>query len=124
MSFFKLPDQTTIFYDVDDTLILHKVVKTEENEKEFIKIQDPHYECTHEVVPHKEHIQSLKDNSKAGHNIIVWSGGGSDWASAVIKTLGLNEYVDVIVNKPDFWYDDVESEEVLYPSFRIWKEPK
>jgi len=42
-----------------------------------------------------------------GHAIVVWSGGGADWAEAVVKALKLEEFVDVVTAKPTYYIDDI-----------------
>jgi len=123
MSYFKIPDQTTVFFDVDDTLVLWNQPITAANEHEFVKFEIPGEGIGFMLKPHKKHIQDLIDHHKSGHNIIVWSHGGSDWAAIVIKKLGLSKYVDIIMNKPTFWYDDLSADYILPESCRTWKTP-
>ena len=56
------------------------------------------------------HVSQLVQQNLKGVRMVVWSAGGADWAEAVIKTLKLEDYVDVILTKPDFFYDDSKPE--------------
>jgi len=123
MSYFKLPDQKTVYFDVDDTLVLWEMPITAANEHEFVKFDFPDENYSVMLKPHQKHIQDLKACYNSNYNVVVWSQGGSDWAAMVVKKLGLSEYVDIIVNKPDFWYDDLTNDYVLEETFRRWKQP-
>lgn len=94
----KLEDKPTVYYDVDDTLVLWGTVDN------CVKIVDG--EWTHYLAPHEKHIEILKKDSK-NCNVIVWSQAGSDWAEAVITALNLEEYVNAVVPKPIRFYDDL-----------------
>jgi phosphoglycolate phosphatase-like HAD superfamily hydrolase len=105
---FFLENPRVIMYDVDDTLVLHH---KEDDERAL--------EFTHPsgtkllLVPHVKHINALKSQKDAGWAIVVWSQGGSDWAKAVLEGLDLTKYVDAIITKPQFYYDDLTSPEFM-----------
>lgn len=109
----KLKDTDTIYFDVDDTLIMWISNPPEEiiDQVELIKDSSPAFpNYVVAVIPHKYHIEQLKKNKQKGNMIVVWSQGGSDWAETVVRHLKLEEYVDIIVNKPHEYYDDLEPE--------------
>lgn len=56
--------------------------------------------------PHHRHIHQLKAHSARDHTILVWSAGGDAWAERVIRHLDLVDYVDYLVDKPLWAYDD------------------
>jgi len=118
----KLIDQQTIFFDVDETLVLHSYDQTEDNLKDTLSISYDHsgYPYNNIVLPNTPVIESLIRFKKNGSNIVVWSQSGSDWAEAVIKSLKLTEYVDIIVNKPMWYYDDLPSSAFMPPSSRLY----
>ena len=111
-----LPDKDTIYFDVDDTLLLHGPLITDE--EKCISVLDPpswcqpdhpkrEYYCVGQ--PHTNHIAKLKEHKAKGRVVVVWSQGGSDWAKQVVEALGLTEYVDLVVSKPCKYYDDLSS---------------
>lgn len=58
-------------------------------------------------------IETLKFfASCVGVTVVVWSGGGKDWAENWVQKLGLEKYVDVATSKsgftekPDIAFDD------------------
>lgn len=63
-------------------------------------------------VPRYEVIQMLLTLHSLGHIIIVWSGGGEDYAKSVVRRLGLTPIVRVMGKsrsyKPDITFDDYE----------------
>lgn len=120
----KLDEKPTAFFDVDDTLIFLPANDYERKTRGIsvtssesivyingnpqpIKLREEH------IVPHTKHIQTLKDHALRGHNVIVWSQGGTDWAETVIKALGLELYVTAIIAKPMWAYDDLEYNEFM-----------
>ncbi len=104
--------ESTVFFDVDDTLIMWDTANY--GTKEVIKIQNPHYsEYVSCVLPHKGHIKILKDRKARGSFIVVWSAGGFAWAKAVVKALELEKYVDLIMTKPHAYVDDKTASEIM-----------
>jgi phosphoserine phosphatase len=65
------------------------------------------------VLPHRRHIELLKDFASRGHTIIVWSAGGEEWAWYVVKKLKLTGIVRYTMSKPDWYIDDLQPEEFM-----------
>lgn len=121
---FKLPDANTVFFDVDGTLILHDVdCPPELMEAEGIPIVRKFGNGTIRefFVPHQTHINLLKEFKEKGKVIVVWSQGGSDWCELVVHALGIVPWVDLIVNKPAWWVDDVPACYFVPATTRIYK---
>lgn len=122
----KLEDKETIYCDVDGTLVLHQDECTPEQMEEF-GIIIPECLIEHKskykyrVVPHLPHIKLLKEFKTKGKQIVVWSQGGSNWAEAVVEYLELREYVDLIINKPTWFIDDLPTNYFMPTSSRIYK---
>lgn len=104
MSIFILRSDNIIYFDVDETLVFWKASSTDE----IIDVPDPYMPGGGfiKVVPHKRNIDLLKRNKGQGRAVIVWSAGGYAWAESVVKTLGLMDFVDLIVSKPTVYVDD------------------
>lgn len=119
-----VPCKEAVFFDVDDTLV--KWSPTQEEKFMFgveftcpgsttlidgeLKESGPWKEF---LVPHRKHIESLKKHKQRGHTVVVWSAGGYDWAAAVVKTLGLENFVDLVISKPRWAYDDLPPNEYM-----------
>lgn len=103
----QLKDRPTVFIDVDDTLIMWKYP---EHWDDTIKIST-YGDVSYEVAPHRGHIEVIKQFKARGHNVVIWSAGGSNWAKAVVDALKLNRYVNAIMPKPFWYYDDLEVDE-------------
>lgn len=54
----------------------------------------------------------------------MWSAGGGEWAEAVVKALGLEKYVDLVMNKPSWYYDDKEAKDWMGKRIYLYKQPK
>jgi len=108
-------DGLTVWFDVDDTLIFWRLPKNYKGPKVKVK----HYEgegmfaqnFTKTFAINTAAVDALKVYKKNGHNIVVWSAGGCNWAREVVYALGLRELVDVIVDKPTLIFDDLSADE-------------
>ena len=120
-----LQSSNLIFFDIDDTLILWdsytpgrstKIKKSKKtslnpNLRGRLEIEDPnipgHYMS---FIPHIAHCHILMRNFQQGRTIVVWSAAGHAWAYTVIKALGLEKYVTLILDKPSIIVDDIPME--------------
>lgn len=98
-----------VFCDVDDTLVSWKCYP--KISKNSIAFNDPSGTVYLNAI--NEHIEALKLHKLRGHTVIVWSAGGADWAEEVVKKLGLEPYVDAVMSKPDWFYDDLPAAEFM-----------
>jgi len=102
-----------VCFDVDDTLIMWIWDQYERQQLEesgnLIQVNLHGYSTL--VSPHKEHIELLKRYKGKGKTIIVWSASGNEWAEIVVKTLGLEAYVDFVFTKPEKYIDDLNCNE-------------
>ena len=97
-----IPSGTTIYFDVDDTLVFWQTPKG--YEKEEVK-----FKCNGVIskrVPNKHNIELLKKMYESGHIVVVWSKSGVRWAEAVVKSLKLTKYVHATLSKPTSFVDD------------------
>lgn len=104
----------TVYVDVDETLILWDC--------------DPSHpdafwiggQC---VRSHKKHIDQVKKHKARGHQIVIWTQGGYDWAEQAVKLLKLEDYVDLVIRKPMWFYDDITASEFMPEINRIYYDP-
>lgn len=121
-----IPCKQTTFYDVDDTLVMWDATPEELAEHGidfecpgslvfFDEEDKPHYApgWKARLVPHRYHIEQMIKHKMRGHTNIVWSAGGYDWAEAVIRALKLERYVDLVISKPIWCYDDLPANEFI-----------
>jgi FMN phosphatase YigB (HAD superfamily) len=105
----KMPSGPTAYFDVDDTLV---TTADEEGPNTFwISVPGKTHRGLFRAI--QSHIDAMKAHKVRGHTVVVWSQGESDWAEAVVKTLGLEPYVDYILNKPHWYFDDLEPHEFM-----------
>lgn len=101
-----LESDRVLFCDVDDTLLTFNF-RAEDTERTIMIGPEGFRKA---ALPMLKNINSLKNARTRGHGVVVWSQGGYAWAKAVVEALGLNEYVDFIVTKPNWIYDDLPVE--------------
>jgi len=95
-------ERKTVYFDVDDTLLEWKTC----DKKDSKAIKFDHNGHDFYKRPIMPNIEALKLHFLAGHLVVVWSAGGARWAEKVIRTLCLHKHVNLIINKPDYMYDD------------------
>lgn len=115
----ELKSEQLICVDCDDTLILWKKAKKKDR---VICFTDPYDGSQHYVVAHEGHIKILKDRKKRGATIVVWSQSGHAWATAIVRALNLESWVDITASKPIAIIDDKPASDWL--SERIYLSPK
>lgn len=93
-------------YDVDQTLFMHDSSISN-------GLYNPYSKSFVGGYQNYKHIELMKQHKARGMFIIVWSKAGSKWAEAVIKYLKLEEYVDLILTKPDKYIDDMNGNSIL-----------
>ena len=106
-----------IYFDVDETLIFweeqdsircsNSPQYTGDNwylgtGRGFIKIDAITYKV------HVYHLDRIEQHHNNGDLVVVWSAGGKGWADRVVDALGVRKYVDIVLPKPDYYYDDIE----------------
>lgn len=94
----------SVYFDVDDTLM--EWLQCGEDDPQACKIENNGF--TFFKRPIQVHVEELKNQKMAGNTVVVWSAGGAKWAEAVLIALGVQDFVDVVLTKPDFYYDDKE----------------
>lgn len=102
-----LDSDDLIFFDVDETLVFWR---TDEDPSDVIIQAIDVYldDKVINLVPHERNIALLKRNFGQGRTIVVWSMGGALWAESVVKALGLEGYVSLIMSKPKMYCDDID----------------
>jgi hypothetical protein len=98
----------TVFFDIDETLVLFDWEGTDKyiGGEVLVSITDPATNVSVLALPHKRHIDLMRQFKARGHTVIVWSAGGYDWAHRAVVALGIESMVDVVMSKPDWYVDD------------------
>lgn len=111
-----LPSEQIVYFDVDDTIIIWDVPKHLEDKT----IVFDNFGVPVKLLPHFKHIEQMKKHKARGHVIVCWSAGGYAWAEAVVKTLNLEQYVDLVLSKPNWVYDDLPASEFIPEINRVY----
>ena len=100
-------ERKTVYFDVDDTLLEWDTCR--KNDPDAVKIENNGHVFYKKAI--QPNIKNLKSHFLAGHLVVVWSAGGAAWAETVVKALKLQKYVNIILTKPDYYYDDKDATE-------------
>ena len=104
-----LSGSSPVFFDVDDTLIFWSTPA----DYEGLTVLIDEYNSFSRIHTRKRFavntamVDRLRFHAESGYHVIVWSQGGFQWAHAVVKALGLEEHVAIIMDKPTVLYDDL-----------------
>jgi len=111
-TFFSLGCDSVVAFDVDQTL-----VKWDQNPftpgPGKLRFITPSNNKIVYLTPHNKHIFYLKSYKHRGIKVIVWSAAGEAWAKEVVKVLGLENNVDIVINKLTAFYDDLPAADIL-----------
>lgn len=105
-----IPNDKSAFFDCDETLVIWDF---DRNLYTGIRITSPDGLVSEMVNPHIGHIKKLKEHKLRGQLVVVWSAGGYAWAETVVKALGLENYVDYVMAKPAWAWDDLTPNEFI-----------
>lgn len=114
-----IKSENVVFFDVDETLV---------TAEQFISCTGVHVADPVEpgrVIVRYQHlgnIRLLREEYQRGSTIIVWSRGGWEWATNVIKALLLTNLVHTVMSKPLVYFDDVPVEQWL--TQRVYLDPR
>lgn len=111
-----IKNETTILFDIDETLIFHKEWHPGKADVpvDRIAVYDHRIQRTLEVKLNEENIALLKQSKARGRCVIVWSNAGYEWATIVIKKLGLTDHVDYVLTKPGCYVDDLDANQFMH----------
>lgn len=113
-----IEDRPTVYFDVDNTLVLWPDFSPEifQKHKGILRFSSGVF-----CVPNVANINALKEHAARGHKIIIWSAGGAAWGAQIIKLLDLEDLVDLVLAKPMWFYDDKPAHEFLPEFNRVYK---
>lgn len=103
--------------DVDDTLVMWSRAE----DKAEIVIPDPFSSLHYVLTPNVPMIEMLKTKHARGCYTIVWSQSGEAWAHAVVKALGIEQFVHQTMGKPTSYGDDLPAE--AWMTNRVYLKP-
>ena len=101
--------ENVVCFDIDQTLVIWGAAEEDCN----VSFICPHSRVLEHGVAHDEHVQRVKRHNKDGHFVIAWSAGGGEYAYNAIVALGLKDYVNLCLDKPMQYYDDIDAHEFM-----------
>jgi phosphoglycolate phosphatase-like HAD superfamily hydrolase len=104
-------NELVVHFDIDKTLIKVDELQPLDIDSKYltsdiVKRICPYTGVDKWIVPHKLHVKYLIEHKARGYTVFVWSNAGHRHAESVIKALGLEQYVDYVMNKPGKVFDD------------------
>lgn len=90
-------NQNTLAFDVDDTLIMWEGASYTLNE---------------------EHAQQIYRAKNRGQFVLVWSRSPISFIERVIKEFNLGGYIDLVMQKPEYYFDDRKADEWMYHCYK------
>lgn len=113
--------ENLVMVDCDDTLVMH-VDGSLYYDEDVVKVKDPLFPSKNiTLLPNLPMIRLLMEEHHRGSCVIVWSKGGYEWATNVVKALGLENKVDYVMSKPMAYFDDKPIQEWL--PYRVYIKP-
>jgi len=97
-----IKNPVVVCFDVDATILGYDIENVDP--KDVFEIGIGKHKC--KCYEMKKHTQRIKNHKASNHFIVLWSGSGVEWCQAVSKQLGLDSYVDLMLAKPKWAYDD------------------
>lgn len=106
-----------VYCDVDDTLVRwdYHFGEPKPGALEFVDPVDGKHLYL-EVI--QATVDALKRHYLRGHQIVVWSQGGAEWAEEVVEKLGLSSMVSAVLDKPTWYMDDIPASDFMPESKR------
>jgi hydroxymethylpyrimidine pyrophosphatase-like HAD family hydrolase len=103
-----------IMVDIDGTLV--KEISKNDSNLHHTTVSIPHPLRGNEAtlrIPMSKNIQLIKDMHTRGRFIVVWSAGGYAWADSVVRALNLENFVDLVMEKPIAYVDDLDCQDFM-----------
>jgi hypothetical protein len=98
-----ISNDNIVAFDVDDTLVFWDIPADRLGDA----IEFDSFGQKVLLLPHLKHVEMMRRFKARGHFVIVWSQGGYEWAEEVIKKLGAQDAVDLVMTKPKWIIDDL-----------------
>jgi FMN phosphatase YigB (HAD superfamily) len=105
-----IKSQKTVYFDVDDTLLIPNYQNIAHKPEDLVVINDPRSDLKKQFLKHARHIELMEQFKVRGHTVVVWSQGGWEWAQNAVYAMGIQNLVDVVLAKPDWYVDDLPSD--------------
>jgi hypothetical protein len=94
-----------VYFDVDDSLVMWQWPN--EGTNDFITLRPWNDDEVKKLAINTEMVKQLIQHSIRNQTVVVWSAGGWKWAETVVKALGIEKYVTVVIEKPTWVFDDL-----------------
>lgn len=102
-----IKNEYVVMVDVDDTLVMH-LDKAGLKDAAKVEIFDSLDRKFVTLAINKPMVRLVREEIHRGAQVIVWSRGGYEWASNVLKALHLSGQNIIVMSKPHTYFDDKE----------------
>jgi phosphoserine phosphatase len=110
-----IENERVVCFDVDETLIHHIQPSDIDvfNQDRVLELKYESINETYLVLINEIHRKLVKEMYHRGRYVIIWSARGHEWAEIVVKALGLENHVHMIMSKPIAYVDDVGADDFM-----------
>lgn len=115
-------NERTVFCDVDETLVMHDLVRYGQNAgSTTVVVLDPYTNSTVYLIVNEPMERLFREELKRGATVFVWSRNGYQWAEAVLTAMRLDLDSVFVLSKPYSYFDDIPIEKWL--TNRVYLKP-
>jgi hypothetical protein len=113
--YYHINHEQIYLFDVDETLIHHIQPSDIDvfNQDRVLELKYESINETYLVLINEIHRKLVKEMYHRGRYVIIWSARGHEWAEIVVKALGLENHVHMIMSKPIAYVDDVGADDFM-----------
>lgn len=120
----KITPSKSVLCDVDDTILAWALPgESFEDHPEAIEMTTLSGAKV-KYLPMWDNIDTIKRFYERGYEVIIWSASSKEWAEQAVQKLGISDWVDLCISKPDYYVDDREVGHFMFPEKRLYKPRK
>lgn len=112
-----IASELVVMFDIDDTVVMEHSKDPDLTYIDVLTGKEKHGKI------HKAHVEQIIKHKARGYYVVAWSGNGYKHVEQIIKALGIEAHVDLIMSKPIKHFDDLtDANDIL--KARVYLEDK
>lgn len=109
--------ELVVMFDIDDTVVMEHSKDPDLTYTDVLTGKEKHGKI------HKAHVEQIIKHKARGYYVVAWSGNGYRHVEQIIKALGIEAHVDLIMSKPIKHFDDLKDANDILKA-RVYLEDK